>query len=181
MPQAQESWSFSPVCLRSMVELGALPCTGGAPRSLAGPRAVWLWAAPLWELGESGWVWGLTGGWEGLQGLSLAPARPACTCVQGALLTTPWSGRCPRPLPVPHPHLAHLPGQPLGPPRGELSGPRYFQVGPEFRIRASTSIHVCTPIQDTNVSSPCTWLRPVCPPLPSTPPHLGPSLGSGLS
>lgn len=88
--------------------------------------------------------------------------------MQGASLTTLWSGHCPglRRCFV-RVWLTFL-GNPSVLPEASHLALGYFQVGPKFRIRASISIHVCTPIQDTNISSPyapgCGLCVPPCPP-----------------
>lgn len=179
MPQAQELGLSVQSFARSMVELG------GTSLHREGPLGPWLDPELFLAVGSptlgAGRVWlGLGSDWGLGRGFRAShwpqPGRPAR--VQGALLTTPWSGRCPGLCQCLIRVWLTCLDNPSVLPEASCLALGYFQVGPEFRIRASISIHVCTPIQDTNVSSPCTAgcdrCVPHCPPpLPTRAPSLG--------
>ena len=180
MPQAQELGLWVQAFACGVVELG------GTSLHREGALGPWLDPEMFLAVGSpslgAGKVWlGLGSDWGLGRGFRAShwpqsgwPAR-----VQGALLTTPWSGRCPgfrRCLILVW--LTFL-DSPLVLPEASRLALGYFQVGPEFRIRASISIHVCTPIQDTNVSSPCTpGCGPCVPPCPAPLLTRAPSPGS---
>lgn len=180
MPQAQELGLSVQSFACGVVELG------GTSLHRKGALGPWLDPELFLAVGSpslgAGKVWlGLGSDWGLGRGFRASrwpqSGRPAR--VQGALLTTPWSGRCPgfRRCLI-RVWLTFL-DSPLVLPEASCLALGYFQVGPEFRIRGSISIHVCTPIQDTNVSSPCTSGCGLCV-LPCPAPLLtrAPSLGS---
>lgn len=76
MPQAQELGLSVQSFARSMVGLGGTSLHREGPPVPGWTQSCsWLWAAPLWELGEYGWVWGLTGGWGGASGPLTGPSQ----------------------------------------------------------------------------------------------------------